>query len=643
MECKKCGAKVGKLSNYGNDENPLCYDCATEHDNHIDNVNNINCADSKDNECPKLDKSIKKLPTPKYINPVSVLGLTAEDVFDHKNIRKAIKRLQADISLSDGQVVKYKRHSITPSILHEIDKQLSDDESIECHSFIAATPAALAFFEEAKLSEDLLSSLENRPDILKFIPDFYANSYSIAYLAALQVWNIEELALMRSLSRFLDPAYIEEAYSPSEKHLMWLAQKISDIAKAASSKSEIEPDCIRDSLKDLLFDSRQFDLTVLPSVFDNELDSIAGRLRALAILSHNKFGHTKFAMQINKIALLLSKSPSVIATLEDDLKTLREVDIKTVERDKKFRNDITTILKNAFDSVQEYGKEGINHSKLDEMFVEVFKPGIVAAIMQDTNEQFRRAIEDYVLQIIRLLGYQYSKTLINTFRPLFEGSSDSNNALNSLIDEAKRADSGAATKKAVSGVLRATVPFIGIGGLLLIGFICELFDGSESSSKPNRTAKQPSVGNSYNSQNSTPKMLTPEDVSEEYVVVGQYRCRQYHASELDNLKPDVNMKRHIDSEEAYLNSESDAIEALAARIEYLASHLEARNVDNTDQYEVDSYNADVNTYNQLLEAHRSRVSRINSRKAAYSSLISTYNTEVDKYNNYLEANCTKSR
>ena len=138
--CKKCGAKLGLLSNYGNGEKPLCYDCANEHENTDDIIEKDDAAASKFIKSYETERNTTKKQMPRYINPLCVLALKDAQAIDRKSIRNALKRLQADISLSDNQAVEYNGRNITVSILHDIDAQLSESQSIECHSTIAYTP-----------------------------------------------------------------------------------------------------------------------------------------------------------------------------------------------------------------------------------------------------------------------------------------------------------------------------------------------------------------------------------------------------------------------------------------------------------------------------------------------------------------------
>ncbi len=619
MKCEKCSKEVRSLTNYGNVNHPLCFDCANKAN--ITNGEGVTQKDDNTEEDISKESNRKNHQVPRYINPICVLSLTEEDALDRKKIRKAIKKLQAEITLSDSQFITYKKHQITSSDLHLIDIQLSDEKRTECHAYIYSTPSLLSFFEDAKPEPELLFDLEKRPDIPKVLPDFYANSYSIAYLYAIQTWDAEKLKLLNQLSKYIEPARREEAYSLSEKHLKEITQKIKGLNETLPGEKALDINSIKGHLKSLLFDSKKFDSAILPGDFDTKLDDIARSLRALSITAYNDFENTNFAMQLIRRAALLTKSPSLQNQFGKDLKKLHELQANA---DDEFRGNILNVIKNLHASVISQGSENINLYKFNTFFEDLFPPTVIESILQDKNVQFKRDVKDWLLKIISEFGYNDIARTIERIRPLFMDYDSS--PFDLAVKQAKSKDS----KEHFQSIFKTVLT---VGGLLLFFFLLCVNSG------PSTTTRRTTTSVTRQKQRNDPS----QQYNDGYVDVGEYRCSQYHASKINTLDPSESLKVQIVQEEQYIENESASIEALGRRIERLSAELEKRQSNLISQNDFDRYNDDVARYNQLLNTYRTRLTDFNNRNTKLSSMINQYNNEVDGYNTYLIENCTRRR
>lgn len=173
------------------------------------------------------------------------------------------------------------------------------------------------------------------------------------------------------------------------------------------------------------------------------------------------------------------------------------------------------------------------------------------------------------------------------------------------------------TKKAGAASAPASVkpnkwkPWL-IGGGIVFGVIVLVAASDESSS----TYSSPST-------NPTPSYSAPGTSDD--VMVGKYRCSSYNSSRAHDLRPDVS--------EATIESESNAIEARIDALNSRGDRIDGMYVDEYDQYSVDSYNSEVNSYN-------SAKNRLGNDVTVHEMRLERYNNQVDVYNNFLESNCT---
>lgn len=111
------------------------------------------------------------------------------------------------------------------------------------------------------------------------------------------------------------------------------------------------------------------------------------------------------------------------------------------------------------------------------------------------------------------------------------------------------------------------------------------------------------------------------------VIVGQYSCPSYAATQADSIQPSDSVKLQLDREQTNLQARSN-------RLDIQKNQLDSTYVDETDQSSIDDYNSRVNSYNYGINSYKSDASALSNR-------IDAYNAQVERYNSYLASNCTK--
>lgn len=116
------------------------------------------------------------------------------------------------------------------------------------------------------------------------------------------------------------------------------------------------------------------------------------------------------------------------------------------------------------------------------------------------------------------------------------------------------------------------------------------------------------------------------DVSHQSDGSGKYRCSKNDISKADSMKPNDFMQQQLEAEQKRLENQASQIKALAYKINNA-------DVDQTDQYSIDSYNNLINKHNSKLEKYQRDAKRFDMK-------VDEYETQIKKYNSFLEANCT---
>jgi hypothetical protein len=569
---------------------------------------------------PTIEGVVKLMES--YINPITLLGLTPLSIDDltQSNIRKASKRLIADVELSDNQILIYKRNSLNQSDIHTLVQTLDNENIRLMHFIIYQNPSLLSFLEQGNLSGDIDPKLISNKQLIKFVSPYFAINYSKLYSEALQEWDMAQLDILNGYLQFILPENVGTAFGRAERALMTIDQQIQTFKQNfAEEKSYSDVQVLRE-IDQILKGSLDYDLKKLPSVFDNQLENIAVSIRSFAIEMCNKYNLIKLAMNLANRAMHFARTPILVNRLEDDLISLKKISSQIADEGKNFRNEMLDAVKTIFQVVQENGGTKVNITKFNDVLTDVFTPEVVIAIKNDENNNFKNDFRTYLFRIIQILGYKNCSNLIQTFKALFEESEENRQQFNKTIMLAKKTDKmffGRKIMQISQVIIKLASPFVLILLIWGVGSLISFFDRSNaSSSTPSVSAPNLSV-----SSNSTVHQ------NEDHVVVGQYSCSKYDMSKLEELRPSETLKQRIDDAKGELDILSQTLNEQSAKIKTIF-------VDKTDQVSIDNYNSKVNQYNITLQDYR-------SKKEAYDQLIVTYNAAVDEYNQYLEEHCTK--
>jgi hypothetical protein len=190
-----------------------------------------------------------------------------------------------------------------------------------------------------------------------------------------------------------------------------------------------------------------------------------------------------------------------------------------------------------------------------------------------------------------------------------------------FLDEAKRPE---AQVKAVSAYKVNWRNILVIGGLIVavIGWITFNDDSSPRRSMPTPGASAPT----YQSQPPAHQPPVADDSSA--TSNGQFSCSQSDSRQADLLMP--TNQGQIEQEEQELDSRSRALNALKFQID-------ASNVNqDSDQFEIDSYN-------EMIERYNAELTSVKSAYASHQANIDYFNQQIQAHNNYLLTHCRRGR
>lgn len=276
-----------------------------------------------------------------FINPIEVLELSNLEIsdIDIAVIKKAKRRVIADIELSDTGYYQYGDAEYTKSdIEHAIDL-IADKEKLEFYHFIANQHALNNFLknsaENSFVDNFRQESIYRLEVFVHFISPFYAKSFEQFITRA---FKNNELAVLRASFKIPElytiadrsSAYkgIEQVIKKNINHLDELTKGIRE-GKTNETHHSISKNAER--LKNVFSSDK---LNLLPNHFQSLKNQVAQSIRNLSVQLHNHFGLTELALSTISYALTIDVDGLTAQKLKDDRQTINDLHQQLIENKK---------------------------------------------------------------------------------------------------------------------------------------------------------------------------------------------------------------------------------------------------------------------------------------------------------------------
>lgn len=275
-----------------------------------------------------------------FINPIEILSLkdTAVNEIDSSVIRKAKRRVQADIELSDDGHIAYNGSNITKSDAERAINELDDQEKIEFYHFIANNKTLNSFLsagDEKFFSQFRQESIYKLPSFVNFVSPYFTEKYDRALFKAFQ--NDDETAFKKIIS-------VPPLVSATDKDKAFksvsnsIRERIKEVDQTTREIKNEESSYDEDDIDDA-FDLVQEQLNVsiinsLPQYFQSLRNQVANSVRNLSVNIFNAFGKSQLSLDIIGYALEFDIDGLTKQKLTDDYNQIEEINDRHVEEER---------------------------------------------------------------------------------------------------------------------------------------------------------------------------------------------------------------------------------------------------------------------------------------------------------------------
>jgi hypothetical protein len=279
-----------------------------------------------------------------FLNPIELLELENADLvaIDNSVIKKAKRKLFADIDLSDNGHFFYKGLSLSKSDCEKVIGDLEDSNVLEFYSHLATNKFLNDFLVNG--NDKLFASFKQEgiyklPDFIKFISPFFAQKFDKAILKAFVDADEEKLRSILRTQNLLSTADLNVAFKGLSIEIQNRLQQIDAITKDIKNE---EPKYSNDDIDKVLELAKELFpiklLNQLPVYFQSQINKIATSINFLQLAIWNEYNTTSVSLHLLEHLLELNIESVSKPTFQ---KNYNIVKTKHNERIEQERNEPT--------------------------------------------------------------------------------------------------------------------------------------------------------------------------------------------------------------------------------------------------------------------------------------------------------------
>ena len=292
-----------------------------------------------------------------YVNPIEILELKNEEInsIDSNVIRKAKRKLFAEIDLSDDGLFNYYDQKLTKSDCERAIYELDDSNKFEFYYHLATNHLLNSFLANGNiefLTRPKQESIYRLPEFINFISPFLTKKIDSLLLKAFQNKDLELFSATIRVNYLIAEQDINNAYRRLSNEIV---QRIIETDNLTTEIKEGESAFTNDNIESILnIIENKFPiefLNKLPIYFQSQINKIAASINYLQLNIWNEFDSTLVSLKLLEHLLSLNIESISKPTFEKNYEIVKKAH-KKKEEEKKNNLHIEKLLDllNSFES-----------------------------------------------------------------------------------------------------------------------------------------------------------------------------------------------------------------------------------------------------------------------------------------------------
>lgn len=278
-----------------------------------------------------------------YINPIEILGLqnVGFSSIDFNLIKKAKRKLLADIYLSDNERINYHNHTLTASECKRAIEELSDTNKLLFYYYLGANTTLNQFLASENtnfLYQPKDDSFFKIPGFIEFISPYYSEKLNKTLLNSFQKKDITLFKASLSEDNLITQKDAYKVYKSITNEIQQRIQRTKELSLSivANKKGDIYTKENIEYVIHIIADYFPLNfLNILPNYFQTQINIIGETINALQVNIWNAFGPTLTSLVLSEHILRLNIESVFKATYKNNLDIFKKEYYKVKEEEKK--------------------------------------------------------------------------------------------------------------------------------------------------------------------------------------------------------------------------------------------------------------------------------------------------------------------
>jgi hypothetical protein len=276
-----------------------------------------------------------------YVNPIEILGLSdAADIssIDNEIVRKAKRKLFADIDLSDKGVFEYYGLELTKGNCEKAIDELTNNDYKEFYLYLANNKPLNEFLASGKetiFKNFKQDSIFKLPAFVKFISPYFAPKFDKVLLTAFENDNSDLTKAILITSILIAQTDLNTAFKSVSNNIQNKIAEIEEITKdIKNEESAYEEENIEDVVQLVKDHFPANTLNCLPQYFQSQISKIATSINRLSNSIWDAFDTTQVPNDLTGYLLTLNIGGLDRPTFEDNFKIINKKNNERIEQAK---------------------------------------------------------------------------------------------------------------------------------------------------------------------------------------------------------------------------------------------------------------------------------------------------------------------
>ncbi len=275
-----------------------------------------------------------------YINPIEILELQKEHVnsIDSNVIRRAKRKLFAEIDLSDNGLLNYYEQKLTKSDCERAIDELEDSNKFEFYFHLASNIELNSFLANGNngfLIKPKQESIYKLPEFINFISPYFTIKIDNLLLKSFQNKDLDLFSSSLRFNYLIAQQDLNKAYRSLSNEI---EQRIIETdklnAEIKDGESEFTDEIIESVLK-IIADKFPIEyLNKLPLYFQSQINKIAASINYLQLNIWNEFDTTLVSLLLLEHLLALNIESVKKPTFENNYEIVKKKHFEVIERNK---------------------------------------------------------------------------------------------------------------------------------------------------------------------------------------------------------------------------------------------------------------------------------------------------------------------